>query len=56
MAQALNPAVVGAQVIEAIRADRALIGTHPERRAALAARLDAVLAAFDQAAQHQERA
>lgn len=46
-ANALDPAVVGALVVEAIRHDDPYCFTHPEDRAAVEARMRDLLAAFD---------
>jgi NAD(P)-dependent dehydrogenase (short-subunit alcohol dehydrogenase family) len=46
----MDPGMVAARVLEAIRDDELYVFTHPELKAALAARFDAILAAVDRAA------
>ena len=46
----MDPAMLAARVIEAIRDDELYIFTHPEMRAAVEARFQSILAAFDRAA------
>jgi NAD(P)-dependent dehydrogenase (short-subunit alcohol dehydrogenase family) len=46
----MDPLAVGARVLRAIRANELYILTHPEFRAAFAARAEAILAAYDRAA------
>jgi NAD(P)-dependent dehydrogenase (short-subunit alcohol dehydrogenase family) len=46
----MDPAMVAARVLEGIRDDELYIFTHPELKAAFAARFDAILAAVDHAA------
>jgi len=43
----LAPALVAARVVEAVKDDELFVFTHPEYRALLKARFDAILAAFD---------
>lgn len=46
----MDPTMLAARVLEAIRNDELYVFTHPELKPAVAARFDAILAAFDQAA------
>ena len=46
----MDPKMLAARVLEAIRADELYIFTHPELKAAVAARFEAILQAFDRAA------
>ena len=46
----MDPRVVGERVLNAIRANELYVLTHPEFRAAFAARAEAILAAYDRAA------
>jgi NAD(P)-dependent dehydrogenase (short-subunit alcohol dehydrogenase family) len=46
----MDPRAVGERVLRAIRANEAYVLTHPEFRAAFAARAEAILAAYDRAA------
>ncbi|MGH6988216.1 MAG: SDR family NAD(P)-dependent oxidoreductase [Caulobacteraceae bacterium] len=43
----IDPAIVGERVVEAVRDDDLYVFTHPEFRAAVKARFDRILAAFD---------
>ena len=43
----LDPAIVGAAVVDAIRDDRLYVITHPEHRPLVAARVERLLTAFD---------
>lgn len=54
-ANALDPAVIGDMVLEAIRNDDLYILSHPAQRAAVQARHDAILAAFDRWERYRER-
>lgn len=47
----MDPLAVGERVLRAIRANELYVLTHPEFRAAFAARAEAILAAYDRAAQ-----
>jgi NAD(P)-dependent dehydrogenase (short-subunit alcohol dehydrogenase family) len=46
----MDPRAVGERVLEAVRANELYVLTHPEFRAAFAARAEAILAAYDRAA------
>ena len=46
----MDPREIGERVIEAVRADRFWIITHPDRRGTIARRAERLLAAFDEAA------
>lgn len=47
----IEPAVIGARVVEAIQANELYVFTHPEMKAFVEARFGMILAAFDRAAQ-----
>jgi NAD(P)-dependent dehydrogenase (short-subunit alcohol dehydrogenase family) len=49
VSEGMDPAMLAARVIEAIRDDELYIFTHPEMKGAVEARFQSILAAFDQA-------
>lgn len=55
MKQGRDPALVGAQVVEAIRANELYIFTHPEYKAIVKSRMDTILQAMDAEAEKRQQ-
>ena len=54
MAGGLDPAIVGRQVLDAVRADELYIITHSDTRLMVSDRVDQLLAAFDSAPRFEQ--